>query len=192
VSAIDESYIDAPFASIWRKRAVWLAGFFVAEAVLVTSAMKYFESALEAVLVLSLFIPLCISTGGNSGSQAATLITRALAVGDVTLNDWLRILRHELWMGLALGVTVGTVGFFFASITGADRLGGINRWTLALVVGQSVACICLWGTLLGSMLPLAFKRVGIDPGYASSPFVATLVDATGIIIYFSFAQIYLL
>jgi magnesium transporter len=142
--------------------------------------------------VLSLFIPLCISVGGNSGSQAATLITRALAVGDVTLKDWLRVLKHELWMGLALGLNVGVVGFIIASITSEERLGGVSRWTLAIVVGQAVACICLWGTLLGSMLPLMFKRAGIDPGYASSPFVATLVDASGIIIYFTFAQIFLL
>jgi len=192
VATMDENYIDAPFATIWRKRAIWLVGFFIAEACLVLSAMTYFESALAQVLVLSLFIPLCISVGGNSGSQAATLITRALAVGDVTLKDWLRVLKHELWMGLALGCNVGVVGFIIASITSEERLAGISRWTLALVVGQAVACICLWGTLLGSMLPLMFKRAGIDPGYASSPFVATLVDATGIIIYFTFAKIFLL
>ena len=192
VSAMDESYIDAPFRTIWRKRAVYLAGFFVAEAVLVTSAMNYFEGAIATVVVLATFIPLCISTGGNSGAQAATLITRALAVGDVTIQDWWRILKHELWMGLALGGTVGVVGFLFATMTRATVLEGVNRWTLGLVIGQSVACICLWGTVLGSMLPLLFKRAGIDPGYASSPFVATLVDATGIIIYFTFAQLYLL
>jgi len=192
VAAIDESYIDAPFREIWLKRAVYLAGFFVAEAVLVTSAMNHFEAAISALVVLASFIPLCISTGGNSGAQASTLITRALAVGDVTLKDWWRVLKHELWMGLALGATVGSVGFLFATFTSAAVLEGVNRWTLALVIGQSVACICLWGTVLGSMLPLMFKRAGIDPGYASSPFVATLVDATGIIIYFTFARLYLL
>jgi magnesium transporter len=192
VAVIDESYIDAPFAMIWRKRAIYLAGFFVAEALLVTSAMNHFEAAISTLVVLASFIPLCISTGGNSGAQAATLITRALAVGDVSLADWWRVLRHELWMGLALGATVGAVGFLFASMTSDSVLGGVNRWMLALVIGQSVACICLWGTVLGSMLPLAFKRAGIDPGYASSPFVATLVDATGIIIYFTFAQMLLL
>jgi magnesium transporter len=192
VASIDESYIDAPFAEIWRKRASYLATFFVAEAILVTSAMEYFETVIATVIVLVAFIPLCISTGGNSGAQAATLITRALAVGDVTLKDWWRVLRHELWMGLALGVTVGVVGFAFAMFTTAADLGGVNRWVLALVVGQAVACICLWGTVLGSMLPLLFKRAGIDPGYASSPFVATLLDFTGIIIYFSFARMYLL
>jgi magnesium transporter len=192
VAVIDESYIDAPFREIWQKRAIYLATFFVAEAVLVTSAMNYFESALAAVLVLATFIPLCVSTGGNSGAQAATLITRAIAVGDVTLKDWWRVLRHEIGMGIALGVTVGVVGFAFAAFTKAELLRGVSRWTLALVVGLAVACICLWGTVLGSMLPLLFKRMGIDPGYASSPFVATLVDATGIIIYFSFAQMFLI
>jgi magnesium transporter len=192
VASIDESYIDAPFREIWQKRAVYLAGFFVAEAVLVTSAMNHFEASISALVVLASFIPLCVSTGGNSGAQAATLITRALAVGDVTLKDWWRVLKHELWMGLALGTTVGVVGFLFASLTSAEVLDGVNRWTLAVVIGQSVACICLWGTVLGSMLPLLFKRAGIDPGYASSPFVATLVDATGIIIYFTFAQLYLM
>jgi magnesium transporter len=192
VATMDESYIDAPFHTIWQKRAFYLAGFFVAEAVLVTSAMNHFEAAISKIVVLASFIPLCISTGGNSGAQAATLITRALAVGDVSLKDWWRVLKHELWMGLALGATVGGVGFLFATLTRASVLEDINRWMLALVIGQSVACICLWGTVLGSMLPLLFKRAGIDPGYASSPFVATLVDATGIIIYFTFAQMYLL
>jgi magnesium transporter len=154
--------------------------------------MTYFDAAIAKVIVLSNFIPLCISVGGNSGSQAATLITRALAVGDITLSDWLRVLRHELWMGLALGANVGVVGYVIASLTSFERLAGVSRWTLAVVVGLSVACICLWGTVLGSMLPLLFKRAGIDPGYASSPFVATLVDATGIIIYFSFASVFLL
>jgi magnesium transporter len=95
-------------------------------------------------------------------------------------------------MGLALGANVGAVGFIIASLTSVERLAGVSRWTLAVVVGLAVACICLWGTLLGSMLPLMFKRAGIDPGYASSPFVATLVDATGLIIYFSFASLFLL
>jgi magnesium transporter len=192
VATIDESYLEAPFMTIWRKRSIWLTCFFIAEACLVLTAMKYFESALAQLVVLSLFIPLVISVGGNSGSQAATLITRALAVGDVDLKDWLRVLRHELWMGLALGVNVGVVGFVIASFLNEERLGGVHRWTLALVIGQTVASICLWGTLLGSMLPLLFKRAGIDPGYASSPFVATLVDASGIIIYFSFAKLFLL
>ena len=187
VAAITESYLDAPFVTIWRKRAVWLACLFLAE-LFTFNALAHYEDSIKAVTVLALFIPLVISTGGNSGSQAATLITRALALGQVTLGDWWRVLRHELLMGLALGATLGAVGFVRASLTPE----GVNRWLLALVIGQSVACICLWGTLVGAMLPLAFKRFGIDPGYASSPFVATFVDVTGIIIYFSVAHLYLL
>lgn len=191
VSAITESYLDAPFVTIWRKRAVWLACLFVAE-LLTFTAMARFEHALEAIVVLGLFVPLVISTGGNSGSQAATLITRALAVGDVELRDWWRVMRHELLMGVALGATLGVIAFFRAWLTPTSVLSGADPLRLALVISQSVACICLWGTLLGSMLPLVFKRLGFDPGYASSPFVATFVDVTGIVIYFTFAQIYLL
>jgi magnesium transporter len=191
VSAITESYLDAPFVTIWRKRAVWLACLFLAE-LLTFTALSRFETSMQAVVVLGMFLPLVISTGGNSGSQAATLITRAIAVGDVTLKDWWRVVRHELLMGLALGSTLGIIGFARAWLTPTSILRGADPVLLALVVSQSVACICLWGTLLGSMLPLVFKRLGIDPGYASSPFVATFVDVTGIIIYFTFAQLYLL
>ena len=144
------------------------------------------------MLALSLFVPLCISTGGNSGSQAATLITRALALGHITPADWWRTLRHELLVGLALGVTLGAIGFVRASMTPASVLGNADRWMLAIVICQAVAIICVWGTLVGSMLPLLFKRLGFDPGYASSPFVATFVDVTGIVIYFSIAKTYLL
>jgi magnesium transporter len=191
VSTITESYLDAPFVTIWRKRAVWLACLFVAE-LLTFTALTQFESAMDAVIVLGMFLPLVISTGGNSGSQAATLITRALAIGDVQLSDWWRVVRHELLMGLALGSTLGLIGFVRAWLTPMSVLRGADPILLALVVSQSVACICLWGTLLGSILPLVFKRLGVDPGYASSPFVATFVDVTGIVIYFTFAQVYLL
>jgi magnesium transporter len=232
------------------------------------------------VVVLSLFVPLCISTGGNSGSQAATLITRALALGQVSGRDWFRVLRHEVTMGVVLGLTLGGIGFVRASFTpsgvrssspprnesfevrskarlqvgeqqrksflaylwlarpetetsvvipvGADQIisaprdvtivlpegqkldkptrekdgtfvysfpekctirqDPVNRWDLALVIGLAVAGICLWGTLIGSMLPLVFRRLGADPGIASSPFVATFVDVTGIVIYFTIAR----
>lgn len=191
VSTITESYLDAPFITIWRKRAVWLACLFVAE-LLTFTALTQFESAMDAVIVLGMFLPLVISTGGNSGSQAATLITRAIATGDVVLGDWWRVVKHELLMGLALGTTLGAIGFVRAWLTPASVLRGADPVMLALVVSQSVACICLWGTLLGSVLPLIFKRLGVDPGYASSPFVATFVDVTGIVIYFTFAHLYLL
>lgn len=124
--------------------------------------------------------------------RVATLITRAMALGQVTPRDWWRILRHELLMGLALGATLGLIGFWRAALTPQSVLGNADRWMLALVIGQAVTAICLWGTLVGSMLPLFFRRLGFDPGYASSPFVATFVDVTGIVIYFSIAQVYLL
>jgi magnesium transporter len=151
-----------------------------------------FEDSIQALIALGLFVPLCISTGGNSGSQAATLITRTLALGHVDAREWWRVLRHELLMGVALGLTLGVIAFVRASLTPESVLGNADRWMLALVISQSVAAICLRGTTVGSMLPLMFQRIGIDPGYASSPFVATFVDVTGIVIYFSIAKVYLL
>jgi magnesium transporter len=189
-----ENYLEAPFLLIWRKRAVWLAALFVAE-MFTFNAMAYFDDALKAVTVLALFVPLCLSTGGNSGSQAATLITRALALGQVTLRDWWKALRHEIVMGLALGLTLGLIAAFRAYLlTPHDVLenpGGKPATPileLTLVISLAVAAICIWGTLIGSTLPMIFKRLGVDPGIASSPFVATFVDVTGIVIYFSIAK----
>jgi magnesium transporter len=279
VDPLTENYLEARFALIWRKRAVWLSCLFLAELFTFT-ALSYFEDAIAAVVVLSLFVPLCISTGGNSGSQAATLITRAMALGQVTGRDWGRVLRHEIVMGVVLGLTLGAIGFVRASftpesvrssapprpegfqvrvpraaplqpraveegwikkekITIVDIPAGIAqtmvenhpttvalpedaqlgpptddphdpeyviyhfpekckvhhppvpRRKLSLVIALAVAAICLWGTLVGSMLPLVFRRFGVDPGVASSPFVATFVDVTGIIIYFSIAKMIL-
>ncbi len=187
VFPIETDYLRGNFATVWRNRAVWLSVLFIAELFTFT-ALASFESSIATVTALALFVPLCISTGGNSGSQAATLITRAMALGQVTPRDWWRVLRHELKMGLALGATLGAVGFVRAFLTPADILGRAQRWDLALVIGASVALICLWGTMVGSLLPLAFRRLGLDPAYASSPFVATFVDVTGIIIYFSIAN----
>jgi magnesium transporter len=120
------------------------------------------------------------------------LITRAMALGHVTLHDWLRVLWHELLMGLALGVTLGLAGFVRGAVTSEHDLDKVNRWSMGIVVGLAVTGICLWGTIVGSMLPMFFKRLGFDPGYASTPFVATLVDVTGIVIYFTIANVYLL
>jgi magnesium transporter len=191
VESMEENYLDAPFTTVWRRRALWLSALFLAELFTFT-ALASFEDAIQAVIALSLFVPLCISTGGNSGSQAATLITRALALGHVGVREWWRVLRHEILMGLALGLTLGLIAFVRAAMTPQRVLGEADRWILALVIAQSVAMICLWGTLVGSMLPLIFKRLGFDPGYASSPFVATFVDVTGIVIYFTIAKMYLL
>jgi magnesium transporter len=191
VGTMVEHYLDAPFFTLWRKRSVWLACLFIAELFTFT-ALAHFQNAIEAIVALAFFVPLCISTGGNSGSQAATLITRAMALRQITPSDWWRVIRHELLMGLVLGLTLGAIGFFRVSLTPASHLGGVNRWLLSFVISQAVASICLWGTLVGATLPLIFSRLGFDPGYASSPFVATFVDVTGIVIYFSIATIYLL
>ncbi len=154
--------------------------------------MKGFVRSIEQIVALTLFVPLCIATGGMSGTQAATLITRAIALGHITLADWWRVIRHELAVGLALGLTLGGMGFVGGYVTpSAESLGGANPLMFALVISQAVTAICLWGTLVGSMLPLAFCRLGFDPAYASSPFVATFVDVTGILILFSLAQVYL-
>jgi len=191
VGAMTRSYLTMSFTTVWRKRATWLACLFGAE-LLTFSALAHFQEAIAAAIVLSLFVPLCISTGGNSGAQAATLVTRALALDEISTADWWRILRYELAMGLALGVTLGCLGFLRAAITPETILGGVPRWTLALVVAQAVAAICLWGTLVGATIPLVFRWLRIDPAFASSPFVATLVDVTGVIIYFTIATSYLL
>jgi magnesium transporter len=200
VETLTENYLDAPLVTIWRKRALWLSCLFVAE-LFTFNALAHFNDAMQEILVLAFFVPLCISTGGNSGSQAATLITRAMALGHVSLADWWRVLRHELLMGVMLGLTLGVIGFLRASVTPLmdphvflDKQGKpqVDWFMLALVVGQAVAAICLWGTLVGSMLPLIFKRLGFDPAFASSPFVATFVDVTGIVIYFTIASTFLL
>lgn len=276
VSPLAENYLEADFLTIWRKRAFWLACLFVAELFTFT-ALSHFEDAIAQIVVLALFVPLCISTGGNSGSQAATLTTRAMALGQISYRDWFRVFRHEIAMGLMLGLTLGAIGFVRAWLTPESvranspprregfqvqvpdkvtlrttqrKEGGktftivdipagmqqvmiedhaiqvslpedqvpevtedparpsfkvirfpekcrvrhppVDRVNLGVVIALSVAAICLWGTLMGSMLPLVFKRFGIDPGIASSPFVATFVDVTGIIIYFSIASVFLL
>jgi magnesium transporter len=193
VGSMVEHYLEAPFLTLWRKRSGWLALLFVAE-MFTFSALAHFQSAIEKIIALSLFVPLCISTGGNSGSQAATLITRAMALRQIRPADWLRVIRHELLMGLALGLTLGAIGFLRVLVTPGAwlGLGHAQHWMLAFVIAQAVAAICLWGTVVGATLPLIFSRLGFDPGYASSPFVATFVDVTGIVIYFTIATIWLL
>ena len=269
IGPMAENYLQANFVTILRKRAFWLSCLFGAE-LLTFTMLAHFQRAIEEIVVLALFVPLCISTGGNSGSQAATLITRAMALGHLAIKDWGRVLRHELLMGLALGLTLGTIGFLRGAMTPEDIRGdekvreeafevkvhksqkiegadgshvvlpadaeqkvpaklkrplqvslpdgakisvdetdpdwdtykfpenctikeaAVSRWGLGWVIAQAVAAICLWGTLVGSMLPVIFKKLGVDPGIASSPFVATFVDVTGIFIYFTIAKIYLL
>lgn len=188
---IEESYIEAPFWTIWKSRVFWLTCLFIAQ-LATFSVMVHYEEAMKSLSVLALFVPLVLSTGGNSGSQAATLITRALALGDVKVSDWLYIVRHELLMGLALGSALGVIGFFRAFFTPAKILDGADRLFLSITICITVAMICLCGTMIGSLLPLLFKRLGLDPGMASSPFVATFVDVSGIVIFFNIALLFLM
>ncbi len=191
VEPMVENYLEARLRTIWWKRSVWLSWLFLAE-MLTLSVLVRFEDSIKEIVALTFFVPLCIATGGMSGTQAATLITRAIALGHITLADWWRVIRHELAVGLALGCTLGAMGFVGGYMTpNIESLGGANPWLFALVIAQAVMSICVWGTLVGSMLPLAFCRLGFDPAYASSPFVATFVDVTGILILFTLAQAYL-
>ena len=191
IEALDEPYMDLPLLQVIKKRGVWLIVLFLGE-MLTASAMAFFEDELAKAIVLATFIPLIISSGGNSGSQAATLIIRALALGEITLKDWWRVMRREILSGLALGSILGLIGVFrvvFWSIV----LGSYNvEWvTIGYTVGVSLVGVVLLGTLAGSMLPLLLQRWGLDPATSSAPFVATIVDVAGIIIYFSVATLFL-
>lgn len=191
IGPMEESYLEAPFWTVWKSRVFWLACLFVAQ-LATFNVMAHYKEAVDSLTILALLVPLVISTGGNSGSQAATLITRALALGDVKVGDWFRVFRHELIMGLALGAFLSVIGFLRAFSIQAVYLGEANRFMLSVTICITVAAICICGTLIGSMLPLLFKRMGFDPGMASSPFVATFVDVTGIFVFFNIAKLFLL
>ncbi len=187
VQALEDPYLETGFFRLVRKRVVWLCVLFLGQ-LLTTVAMGHFEEELQAALVLALFIPLIISSGGNSGSQAATLIIRALALGEIGLRDWWRIMRREVLMGLCLGAILGSIGFLRVVIAAQfDGTYGPHYMLIAATVSLSLVAIVLWGTLSGSMLPLILRRLGLDPAVSSAPFVATLVDVTGLVIYFSVA-----
>jgi magnesium transporter len=189
--ALDEPYMKIAFHQMVRKRAGWLVILFLGE-MLTATAMGFFEKEIERAVVLALFVPLIISSGGNSGSQAATLVIRALALGEVRLRDWWRIMRREVFSGLALGSILGAIGFLRITIWSAfSDMYGPYWFLVALTVGLALVGIVLWGTLSGSMLPLVLRRLGFDPASSSAPFVATLVDVTGLIIYFSVAAVIL-
>lgn len=191
LEALDEPYMQIAFTRMVRKRASWLIILFVSE-MLTATAMSFFEGEIQRAVVLALFVPLIISSGGNSGSQAATLVIRALAVGEVTLRDWWRVMRRELLAGLALGAILGTIGFLRISLWSIfSAIYGPHWFLVALTVGLALVGIVLWGTVSGSMLPLILKRLGFDPATSSAPFVATLVDVTGLVIYFSVALLIL-
>ena len=174
-----------------RKRAGWLVVLFFGE-MLTATAMSFFSKEIERAVVLALFVPLIISSGGNSGSQAASLVIRALALGEVGLRDWWRVIWREVLAGVSLGVILGAIGF--ARIAGWSLFSSLygQHWVLvAMTVGFALVGIVLWGALTGSMLPLVLQRLGFDPASSSAPFVATLVDVTGLVIYFSVASIIL-
>lgn len=186
--ALDEPYLDTSILKLFRKRVVWLIVLFMGE-MLTASVMEHFEEELAKAVVLALFIPLIISSGGNSGSQASTLVIQAMAVGDVKISDWWRIMKREIISGLLLGTVLGLIGYFRVFVWHGlfPEVYGPHYQIIGLVLGITLLGIVLWGTLCGSMLPLLLKRLGADPAVSSAPFVATLVDVTGLIIYFSVA-----
>jgi magnesium transporter len=190
--ALDEPYMATPWQTLVKKRATWLVLLFLGE-MLTATAMGHFEDEIAHAVVLALFVPLIISSGGNSGSQATSLLIRALALGEVRLKQWLQVLRRELVSGLSLGLILGSVGV--ARICLWQWLGWYDYgeyWIrVASTVGLSLVGIVLWGSLAGAMLPFVLKRLGLDPATSSAPFVATLVDVTGLIIYFSVAKVVL-
>ncbi|HEY9535161.1 MAG TPA: magnesium transporter [Mucilaginibacter sp.] len=187
--ALDEPYLDINLFTLVKKRVGWLIVLFLGE-MLTATAMGYFQVEIEKAVVLALFIPLIISSGGNSGSQASTLIIQAMALGEITVADWWRVMRREIISGLMLGVALGLIGFLRIALwSGFSNIYGPHWLLVAFTVGVSLVGVVLWGSLAGSMLPLLLKKLGADPATSSAPFVATLVDVTGLIIYFSIAVI---
>jgi len=192
VDALDLPYTQTSWTEMIKKRATWLVILFFSE-MLTASAMGYFEHEIEKAVVLALFVPLIISSGGNSGSQAATLIIRAMALQELNLRDWWYVMRKEIVSGLCLGGILGIIGFIRIMMWQKMGLFDYGEYWLfiALSISVSLVLIVLWGTLSGSMIPFVLKRLKLDPATSSAPFVATLVDVTGLIIYFSIAGMFL-
>jgi magnesium transporter len=192
MEAIDEPYLQISFMQMIRKRGIWLCLLFVSE-MLTASAMQYFEGELEKAIVLTLFIPLIMSSGGNSGSQATSLLIRSLALHDVKLADWWRVAVRELPTGIALGAALGVIGVI--RIVLWQKLGFYDygeHWPLvALTVAAALIGVVTFGSVAGSMLPFLLQKCRLDPAAASAPFVATLVDVTGLVIYFTVALLIL-
>jgi len=191
VESLDAPYLQVPLLRMIRKRAGWLAALFLGE-MLTATAMGYFEAEIARAVILALFVPLIISSGGNSGSQATTLVIRAMALGEVRIRDWWRVVRREFATGLALGSILAAIGlvrillwqFLFDAY-------GDHYFLVALTVALSLVGVVLWGCLMGSVLPFILRCLGFDPASASAPFVATLVDVTGLVIYFTVAAVIL-
>ena len=191
VSALEEPFPTIPIFSMVRKRAIWLTILFVAQ-ILTAVAMGFFGDEISKAVVLSIFIPLVISSGGNSGSQAATLVIRAMAVGEIALADWWLIMRREIISGLMLGGILGTIGFLqVAILTNVFHIISSHWVLIGITVFFSLIGIVLWGTISGSMLPFILKKLGADPATSSAPLIATLCDVTGLVIYFSVAMLIL-
>lgn len=191
MEALELPYLRTGLVSMLKKRAGWLMILFLGE-MLTATAMGHYEDEIARAVVLALFVPLIISSGGNAGSQASTLVIRALALGEVRLYDWWRVMRREIVTGCALGAILGLIGFIRIVVWQAFfDMYGVHVFLVGLTVGLSLIGVVLWGTLAGSMLPLCLRRLGCDPASASAPFVATLVDVTGLIIYFNVAGLIL-
>jgi magnesium transporter len=196
VEVPEEPLLDTPLRQLIRQRAGWLVILFIGE-MFTATAMGFFEGAIEKAVVLSLFLPLIISSGGNSGSQASALVIRAMALAEVNLKDWFKVFRREITSGLGLGVILGTIGFariaiwhfFFPNLCGNTPGYGEHWFLLGLVIFFSLIGVVLWGSLSGAMLPFILRRLGFDPAKAAAPFVATIVDVTGLVIYFLIAGI---
>lgn len=189
--ALDEPYLDVSIFHLVRKRGGWLVVLFLGQ-LLTATVIEHFEGQLEKAIFLMALMPLIMSSGGNSGSQASTLIIQAMAMGEVTLGDWWRVMKREIFSGLFLGLILGALGF--------ARIAGFNVFTEAygeywvlvgLVVSLSLVGVVMWGSLTGSMLPFLLRKLGADPASSSAPFVSTLVDVTGLIIYFTIATLIL-
>jgi magnesium transporter len=191
VDALEEPYMNVPFRQLVSKRARWLVLLLFGE-MLTASAMGFFEGEIQRAVVLAVFLPLIIASGGNSGSQAATLVIRAMALGEITLGSWWAVMRREIFSGLALGGILGGLGFLrIATWQGAFGTYGEHWAALGVTVAAALLGVVMWGTVVGSMLPFVLRRLGADPAASSAPFVATLVDVTGLVIYFSVAQLLL-
>jgi len=187
MEALDVPYLETGFAPLLRKRGGWLSVLFLGE-MLTATAMGYFEGEISRAVVLALFVPLIISSGGNAGSQACSLIIRAMAVGEISIRQWMRVLARELASGLALGTLLGTIAIARIVFWPARaKLYGEHYLLIAMTVALSLVGVVTFGTITGSMLPFILRRLGFDPAAASAPFVATLVDVTGLVIYFSVA-----
>ncbi|MES1213363.1 MAG: magnesium transporter, partial [Singulisphaera sp.] len=197
VGPLDDSYLRTPLVTMWGKRSFWLAIPFCAEFMTILALSQYKET-FDSVPGLVLFIPLIISAGGNCGSQSATIITRALALGEIQPKDWFRIVWHEIMMGASLGLTLGALGLFgavglmhFLHIH-EESITEVSVVHIAMVVAMGVASVVICGNLVGATLPLVLKRMGLDPALMSNPVVASLVDVTGILVYFAIAEAFLM